>query len=283
MKLVYTLLALVMLVSTVQAQSITTLQLRNRPAAEVIPIIEPLLGDGDRISGHGFKLFLRASPATVAQVEEMIAALDTAAKVLQISVYQGDSRGIRQLDMNAGIRLRSGDASIGAGSDNNNQTGGGNITFSGRDGSASIGGNSTRLRLQDDPIHQVRVSEGNTAYIETGAQIPYFSGSAWITPEATTGGIEYKNVTTGFYVLPRVSGDRVTLQVSPFRNSLSHSRGGDIATQSASTTLSGRLGEWLLIGGVSEQLRQSQSGIGSSTSTQSRNNSSIWIRADLIR
>lgn len=41
---IYPLLALALLVvSAVQAASITIIQLHNRPAAEVIPIVEPLL------------------------------------------------------------------------------------------------------------------------------------------------------------------------------------------------------------------------------------------------
>jgi hypothetical protein len=47
--------------------------------------------------------------------------------------------------------------------------------------------------------------------------------------------------------------------------------------------LTGRIGEWLLIGGVTEQLKRAQSGTGTSVSTRSRNNESIWIKADLIR
>ncbi len=127
----------------------------------------------------------------------------------------------------------------------------------------------------------MRVTEGSEAYIETGEQIPIFAGTRWLAPDAVAGGIEYKDVVTGFYVSPRVHGDQVTLQVSPFRHALRG--GGNIETQSAHTTLTGRLGEWLLVGGVSEQLGRAQSGAGDYRSTQSRGDAGIWIRADLIR
>jgi len=282
MKLIYTLLGLVLLSSAVQADSITTIQLRNRPAAEVIPIVKPMLGADDAISGQGFKIFLRSSAQTLAQVRGMIEVLDVAGKTLQISVFQGSTRGLRALGFGANIQIESGDASVNAGtSEPQDGDGGGSITYSTRDGSGSINSTSTRLRLQDNPIHQVRVTEGNEAYIETGEQIPYFSGTSWITPEGVSGGLDYKKVTTGFYVLPRVNGDRVTLQVSPFKNS--NRGGGNIETQSARTTISGKLGEWLLIGGVTEQLKRAQSGTGSYKSTQSRKNEGIWIKADLVQ
>ncbi|NNE63192.1 MAG: hypothetical protein HKN34_03830 [Gammaproteobacteria bacterium] len=284
MKLAYILLGLVLLVSAVQADSITTLNLTNRSAEEIIPIVKPMLGSKDAITGQGYKIFLRASPQTLAQVKEMIEVLDIAAKTLQISVFQGSTRGLSALGISGGIQVESGDASIGIGNNGNNTgDGGGSITYSTNNGSGSINSTNTRMRLENNPIHQIRVTEGTEAYIETGEQIPYFSGTNWIRPGAVAGGIEYKDVTTGFYVLPRIHGDNVTLQVSPFKNSRGAARGGNIETQNADTTLTGRVGEWLLIGGVTEQLKRSQSGTGSYSSTQSRNNESIWIKADLVQ
>lgn len=273
--------SLALLFTAARADSLTTLKLQNRPAEEIIPVVEPMLGTGDAISGRGFTIFLRASPATLAQVREMIAALDVAAKTLQISVFQGSTRGLGQLSIDGSVRIERGDGSIAIGSGRNEaDAGGGNVTYGTRGGNASLSGTSTRLRLQDNPVHQVRVTEGMAAYIETGEQIPIFSGVHWSAPDTVTGHVEYKDVVTGFYVLPRVNGESVTLEVSPFKNAL---RGGSIATQSARTMLSGRLGEWLLVGGVSEQLKRTQRGAGTYASTQSRSNESIWIRADLVR
>ena len=282
MNLIYTLLGLVLMASAVQADSITTIQLQHRPAEEVIPIIKPMLGADDAISGRGFKIFLRSSAQTLAQVKDMINDLDTAARILQISVLQGTKRDVRALGIGGNIRIGSGDAGVDIGTSNNSNSGG-SITYSNGNGSGSVTSSSTRMRLEDSPIHQVRVTEGTEAYIETGEQIPYFSGSTWIGTRAVAGAIEYKDVTTGFYVHPRIQGDNVTLQVSPFKNTQRQARGGNIETQSATTTITGRIGEWLLIGGATEQIKRSQSGIASYSSTQSRSDQSIWIKADLVQ
>ncbi len=273
--------ACALLVSAAQANSLATIKLKNRPAAEVIPVVEPMLAAGDAISGRGFTIFVRTSPTTLAQVREMIVALDVAAKTLQISVFQGSTRGLDELGIDGRLRIERGDGSVSIGTrrDDRNAAGG-SVTYGTSGGSGSVSGTSTRMRLQNNPIHQVRVTEGMAGYIETGERIPIFSGTQWIGSDAIAGGIEYQDVVTGFYVLPRVNGDNVTLEISPFKNAL---RGGSIATQSARTTLTGRVGEWLLVGGVSEQLKRAQSGTGSYASTQSRRNEGIWIRADLIR
>ena len=164
MKLAYKLLSLVLLVSTVQADSITTIQLSNRQAGEIIPIVKPMLGSEDAITGQGYKIFLRSSPQTLAQVKEMIDALDIAAKTLQISVFQGSTRGLSALGISGGIQVESGDASVDIGtSGNNTSDGGGSITYSTNNGSANINSTTTRMRLQDNPIHQIRVTEGTEA------------------------------------------------------------------------------------------------------------------------
>jgi len=284
MKRLLTLLGLVLLVSAVQADSIATIELQNRPAEEVIPIVQPMLGEGDAISGQGFKVFLRSSPATLARVRDMIEVLDTPARILEISVFQGSSRDIRELEVNASAEINRGDASVEGGSDGSGQDdAGGRLIYSTNSGAVSADGLSTRQSLRDNPIHQVRVTEGTEAYIETGERIPYFYGGAWRGRRGTAGTIEYENAVTGFYVLPRVRGENVVLEISPYKHSQSNTRSESIEMQSARTTITGRAGEWLMVGGVTEQQERADSAIGTVSSTQSGDNSGIWVRADLVQ
>ena len=263
-----------LLLSSVQAASITTIQLQNRPAEEIIPIVKPLLGPGEVITASGFKLFLRASPASVEQVRDIIDALDVASKMLQISVFQGSERDLKTVAISGNLRIESGDASVGAGVGSSGKQGAGNIAYNSGNVSGDISANSSQTSKVSNPVHQLRVSEGTEGFIQTGNQIAYSSYN---------NGTEFKDVTTGFYVLPRIRGSVVMLKVRPFKNSQSNTGTGTIDTQSANTAISGQLGEWLPLGGVSEQFKRSQSGIGSSSSSEGSNQSSIWIRADLIQ
>jgi len=284
MKRLTKLLGLVLLVSTVQADSMSIIELQHRPAEEVIPIVEPMLGTDDAISGQGFKIFLQSSPETLARVRDMVGVLDTPAKILQVSVFQGSDRDLGALGISADVQIESGDASvdIGDGRDNGDAAGG-SVTYSTSNGSVNVNGISTQQSLRDNPIHHVRVTEGTEGYIETGKRIPYFYGAAWRGRRGFAGSIEYKDAITGFYVLPHIRGDNVILEVSPFKSSPSNTGGDNIDTQSAGTTISGRIGEWILIGGVTDQLEQAQSTTGTTIATQSRRNSSIWIKADLVQ
>ena len=282
MKLLYSLLGLALLLATaVQAGSITIIQLHNRPAEEIIPIVKPMLGAGEVITGQGFKLFLRSSAETLEQVEAMIDVLDAAAKMLQISVFQGSNRDLETLQIDANLQIEGDNSSVDIGSSNDNSAG--SIIYNNGNVSGGVDAISTRKRRHNKPVHSLRVSEGREGFIETGQQIPYFTGVRRIALGSTVGGIEYKNVTTGFYVLARIHSDNVTLQISPFKNSLSRTNSGNINTQSASTVISGRIGRWLQIGGVSEESSGSQSSIGSYSSTKGKSSDRIWIKADLVR
>ena len=269
---VCTLLALLLLAPTVPAASITTIQLNNRPAEEIIPIVKPMLDAGEVITGSGYKLFLRASPQSLQQVRDIVDAVDTAAKVLQVSVFQGSEQDLQTRSISGNLQIDNGNTSVGIGSDKKKSAG--NISYNSGNVNGDINASSTHQRQSSNPVHQLRVSEGTEGFIQTGKQIPYFTGYR---------STEYKDVTTGFYVLPRIRGDRVTLQISPFKNSLAKAGKGSINTQSARTTISGRIGEWLPLGGVSEQSKSSQSSVGSSSSTKSSSQHSIWIKADLVR
>ena len=269
-KLLCLFIGLTLLLSNAQAASITIIQLNSRPAEEVIPFIEPMLGANEAITGTGFKLFLRASPESLIQAREIIDALDTVAKVLNISVFQGSERELKTRSISGNLQIENGNTNVSIGNKNNSA---GEISYNFDNVSGDINASRSNLQQSSNPVHQLRVNEGTEGFIQTGDQAAYSSGS---------NGTVYQDVTAGFYVLPRTHGNIVTLKISPFKNSLSNSRTSSIDTQSANTTITGRMGEWLPIGGVTEQSQSSQSGIVSSSSTMSKSRSSIWIKADLV-
>ncbi len=274
---------LLLLASLAQADSVSIIQLENRPAEEIIPVIEPMLGANDAITGQGFKIFLEASPQTLANVREMIEVLDRPAKVLQVSVFQGSERELRELAVSARLKVASGNASIDVGRGGNDDAAAGSITYGTSGGSASVDGISTQQSLRDNPLQQVRVTEGTEAYIQTGERIPYFVGAAVRGRRGIAGAVEYKDAMTGFYVLPRVRGDNVVIEISTFKSSRRDTSRSDVDTQSAGTTVTGPVGEWLLVGGVVEQIEQDRSDIGTSFSTEGGSSSGTWIKADLVR
>ncbi len=261
MKILLPLILLLAIPFAAAADPIEIIELRNRPAEELIPALQPMLDSDASISGQGFTLIVRTSRQNLEQIKSLVARLDSAPRQLLISVFQGSKQDLRALTIEGNLLHRDGSTSIHA------------RTL------------STHTRLSDSPVHSLRIAEGNEGFIETGQSVPYLSGGTWLTPDGITqnSGISFKDIATGFHVLPRLHGDQVTLELSPFRSRVNEARADVIDTRRASTTLTGNLGEWLKIGAVREQLDSSRSGPGTIASTRDRSTSDIWIRADLIR
>ena len=279
--LVYLLLTL--LANIAFADAIDTIALKNRPAEELIPIIKPMLDPGASITGQGFQLFVRTSNENMQQIRQLIAKLDTKARQLLISVFQGEERDLHSLDVDGQIQHEGDnfDANIGSSSSSER---GGSVSYSTRNSRGGANTISTRGRSRDNPVYTLRITEGSQGYIQTGSSDPVFTGGIWSGPlfGGVSAGLGYKDVQSGFYVKPRTHADQVTLNVHPYKESRSHTLGGAYDTQSASTVVTGKLGQWIQIGAVTEQTQRNQSSVGSISSTQSRNNAGIWIKADAL-
>jgi hypothetical protein len=79
-----------------------------------------------------------------------------------------------------------------------------------------------------------------------------------------------RDLGTGFVAVPRLAGDRVTVEISP-RDDTPGPLPGSVNSQRLVTTVSGRLGDWMeLGGGVTEQSASGSGIIRYSTQSASR-------------
>jgi len=131
-------------------------------------------------------------------------------------------------------------------------------------------GSNAGLRVQDSRSSQdervdqrMQVLEGGQATISTGESRIY--GQAG----------------TGFAVMPRISGSNVILEIGTQQEAFT--RGGAIRGQRAVSTVSGRLGEWIEIGGASGASTRSDSGILSSRERTTAEERRIWVKVEEVR
>jgi len=247
------------------ADRIEVIQLKGRSANEMIPIIQPLLGQDVGLSAQGYKLIIRGSEETISQARDLVRQLDHAPKQLTISLRRGAASNYNDNELSASGVIRSGDARLSVNGGHPN----------------SVRLHETRRSINQDSIRRINVTEGRQAFIQTGQSIPVGQQSSNQFGQRTNS-IRYKNATSGFYVLPRLVGDRVSLDV--LQNNVSLDRHGRqrFNVQRTGTTLSGRLGEWISIGGVTQQFNQSRSGILHSTRQNSQTNSQLYIKVDVV-
>ena len=120
-------------------------------------------------------------------------------------------------------------------------------------------------------------TEGKPAFIATGKSIPITEQSTYISrgrirQDTTT---RYRDATGGFYVIPQLNGDQVTLRISTHMDKPEQDGSFDI--QRVDTAISGRLGEWIPIGGVDEGSNQSGGSTLHRYSTTNQDDRQIYL------
>jgi hypothetical protein len=185
------------------------------------------------LTGTGDKLFLRASPRNQAEIRQVLDALDRPLRRLMITVRH------------------------------DNQADGGSA------GAAGSRVWSTRGSAADRGSQQVQVVEGGRALIAVGTSFPVPFEEVAVGPlgAAISRSVVYRDIASGFYARPQLSGENVTLEISPRQESLSRVEPGVVHSARLATTVSGRLGEWIALGGANLDTGAERSG-GTSLSTR---------------
>jgi len=98
----------------------------------------------------------------------------------------------------------------------------------------------------------VRALDGHPAYIAIGSEqpLPYRELALGPGGAVLRQGRDYWRAESGFTVIPRILGDRVTLEIET--RSASPGRHGAIDTGSVRSRVEGRLGEWIPIAADSD-------------------------------
>jgi len=208
--------------------------LRHRTVDQVLPVLRPLLEPGGSLSGHSNQLFMRASPANVADLKRVLETIDRPARRLQILVRFDSSLDASTRDIGA-----SG-------------------TISSRGSRVEVRAGDSRSRGDERIDQRLQVLEGGRGFIAMGQSTPV------------------QDRATGFEVVPRVSGDTVTVDITSQRE-----RGASF--QGISTTVSGRLGEWFELGGVATGASRDVRGIASMGNSANSESQRVWLKVEEMR
>jgi len=284
MKRLITLLFCLLPTLAIAQQEMEIIPLKNRTVDQVMPVIRPLVEPGGALSGMNNQLILRASRKNRDEIKQALAALDTPARQLVIRVTQN-----RDAVMN-----RSGAEAFGSvGNDHVRVTqsptgvaaGGGTVVI--KQGSSAVGAQvvETRSTRTASAAQSVQVVEGGRAFINVGQSIPLPMQQVVLGPGGAivTNTTVYRDIGQGFYAEPRLAGDRVMLEISPQFDTPGNAGYGSVNTQRVSTTISGRLGEWIELGGSGQQAAGSQRGNLSVGTSDIRDNRSIWLLVEEVK
>ncbi|MCG5511824.1 hypothetical protein [Ectothiorhodospira shaposhnikovii] len=249
-------LTLVLLLPGIAGAAVPTAQvitLEHRPAEEILPLIEPLLGPRDVITGSGFTLIVRSRTQTLAEIQRVIADLDTPPRNLYISVRRGSANQ----DAAPALPMAPEPPRI-----------------------------ARRTTTDRGVEHQtLRVLEGHAAFIRSGESIPV--GSQRLVPVpggfALETSVEYRDLGRGFLVRPRLlSGDRVHLDIRTVYERESPTGGGRLDLQASESTLSGPVGEWIPLTHAGTNRREDAARVSGTRRQQDWQDMPLFVRVDVI-
>ncbi len=245
-------------------QTVTeVIPLQHRSSEEIIPILQPFLDKQGVISGLQGQLIVRTTVINLEEIKRLLTEIDAAPRLLIVTVKQDVDRATEE-------HLRGNlEGASGAG---------GRITITGDDSGRVAGGGQKRSSRQsartissrslesDRNTQRVQVLEGNRAFIRSGQSLPLPARGLIYSPQGDMRVVEntqMRDAVTGFSVLPRAYGKQVMLEISPQRDRPSVQNPSSIDIQQMATVVSGRMGEWIEIGGVgqgrAEQVNNSRS------------------------
>jgi len=247
LRTLFTSLLLVCSVSAMAATEVVPLNFRT--SDDLLPVVKSFLGQDGTVSAYGNQLIVNTDPGKMRELRGLLKQLDTAPKRLLISVDTSDNA----IQSDQGYNV------------NPNQTRIINYGTSSRDGG----------------VQQVQASEGTPALIQVGESVPL------TTTQSNSNGYfqsdtQYRNVTQGFYVTASITGDIVHLSISTNHDRMSQERPDVVKVQSTDTQVSGRIGEWITLAGVSGQSRADQQGIAQRYSTQGHNDMTLRVKVDTL-
>ncbi len=266
-------------------QEMEIIPLRHRQVEQVMPTLRPLLEPGAALSGMNNQLILRASRKNREEIKQALAVIDTPARSLVIRVSQ---------NRDASMQRSGGEVYGSVGNDNVRIT-------QQRTGAAAGGGGGVVVRSGDSVVagqvldtqstrtartgQMVQVVEGGRAFINVGKSLPLPLRQVVVGPGGAivTDSVVYRDVGQGFYAEPRLAGDRVTLEISPQFDTPGNQGYGSVNTQRISTTVSGRLGEWIELGGSGQQASSQNRGNLSVGTSDIQDNRSVWLLVEEVK
>jgi len=268
------------------SMTLEVIELKHRMTDDVIEILRPMVVPGGTVTGMNNQIIIKTTPANLAEIKTILDSLDRSPRRLMISVKQDVGGQIQSREQSVSGRYSTGDVTVGAGDTRRSRDG---LIISGRDED----GNEIRYRAQDSTsytddrgTYTVQATEGYPAYINIGQSVPVQSRTGVITPGGgivISEGTEYVDAGSGFYVMPRLSGNQVTLLIAPKLTRVSPGKAPVFDVQNVETTASGQLGEWIELGGLNQQFSDSNRRILSSSSARGSEVRSIYVKVVEIK
>jgi hypothetical protein len=271
-------LALALVVPVQDDTAVEVIAVRNRPAADLVSVLESVVAPDGSVAAMENKLIVKAGPRAMQQVRELVASLDVAPRSLWITVRHASTDRSSSRSGAVAASVPAGGTTVEVSPDGasvKTTTTRSHTRVAGAfDASSSQGAGSDVQRLQ--------CLEGRPAYIRVGRAEPVTQGYIVPGPGApgVATGTAYAEADIGFWVVPHLAGSTVSLDLATSRDAFEAS--GAIGVRRTSGSVSGRLGEWIPVGGSSLTQKTDERTLASRGSATSDSSWTVDLRVEAV-
>lgn len=239
-------------INTAIANELEIINLNYRPAKDILPILTPLLEKNGTISGEKYVLFIRTSAKNLSDLKKAIATLDADLRQLRISIMQESASNMKRHGFSVSSTSKKTNA----------------IVY------------STKEKTNKSNQQMIQVTEGQWATLQTGMSLPELTRTK-NSNGTITESLEYKTIITRLKIQPILQGDNINVKVTSFTGKKNSHKSKTL--QGLSTSVKGKVGQWIALGGITTPSSNQQSGYIFSTQHIAESNKQIFIKVEITQ
>lgn len=222
---------------------VAVIKVNYRSASDILPLVETLLSSRGKatLDTRTNSIIVNDTSESVAKIQALVANMDKPSEQVRIRFRFQETGLSKDRDISASGKVSGDRWSVATGR-------------SRREG-LHVRARDTRVNRQGTTESFISVMSGSFAYIWVGKDIPFTE--QWVSLSRryarVVEKVNFQRVETGFEVRPVITGNSVHVEIVPRISSLEEGERGVVRLTEASTTINVPKGQWVAIGGSSEQ------------------------------
>ena len=249
---------------------VAIIKVNYRSASDILPLVQTVLSPGGKATfDRGTNaIIVNDTSESVAKIRELVANMDKPSEQVRVRLRFQETGLSKDRDFSASGRVSGDRWSVATGR-------------SRREG-VHVRARDTRVNRQGTTESFISVMSGSFSYIWVGRDIPFSEQWVYLSRRyaRVVENVSFQRVETGFEVRPVITGNSVHLEIVPRISSLEEGERGVVRLTEASTTVTVPKGQWVSIGGSSEQSNEVIRGILSSGSSSTNSTLSLSLKVE---
>lgn len=243
-------------------ETIETIELNHRLPSDIIQQVRAFMPQGTTARAYNNLIILKASPSEIEEIKALINTLDTPLQRVKITVLNSEEALSDEALLQVSTDIY--------------------ISNRGSYGGISAKAQADRTRSDTHQTYQAQGIAGNPIYISMGRSIPQQQRYLVFLPYGGVGvqtDTYYLDINSGFQAVARIQGNgQAIIDIHPVFSQFSGHRGEYEQSQIA-TQISGRVGEWIMLGQIDNEINVENRG-ATRYHSNTQKQQTVYLRVD---